>query len=181
MRSCKLRARCRKGDTFQGPREGSCLTLGNELSEETHVLTKAKDFIGKGHLGGEQQGKGTQENCSVTWFAVSSFTVMGLVSDCLWPIILTQGPSWRRTHLSAKMDSRVRLSGRLAGHIISFLLLLAPPEFFWVSFTRHTMGWRVLPPLGPSRILPVSFGGSTLILTGTSCCETTHASGYRHV
>ena len=28
-----------RGDPFQGPRVGS-LTLGNELSEETHVLTK---------------------------------------------------------------------------------------------------------------------------------------------
>ena len=36
--------------------------LGNELFEETHVLTR--DFIGKGHPGGEQWGKGTQENCS---------------------------------------------------------------------------------------------------------------------
>ena len=41
---------------------------------------KARDFIGKGHPGGEQQGKGTQENCSVTWLAVSGFMVMGLVS-----------------------------------------------------------------------------------------------------
>ena len=32
---------------------GSCLTLGKELSEETHA-DKARDFIGKGHPGGEQ-------------------------------------------------------------------------------------------------------------------------------
>ena len=31
--------------------------------------------MGKGHLGGEQEGKGTQENCSAT-----NFMVMGLVS-----------------------------------------------------------------------------------------------------
>ena len=31
--------------------------------------------MGKGHLGGEQEGKGIQENCSAT-----SFMVMGLVS-----------------------------------------------------------------------------------------------------
>ena len=37
-------------------------------------------FIGKGHPGGEQQGKRTQENCSVTGLAVSGFMVMGLVS-----------------------------------------------------------------------------------------------------
>ena len=59
---------------------GSCLTLRNELSEETHILTKQREFIGKGCLGGEQQGKGTQENCSATWLAVLGFMVMGLIS-----------------------------------------------------------------------------------------------------
>jgi len=39
---------CRKGDHFQGPKLGSCLTLGNELSEETHVLTKQEVLLGKG-------------------------------------------------------------------------------------------------------------------------------------
>ena len=38
---------CRKGDPFQGPKLGSCLTLGKELSEETHA-DKVRDFIGKG-------------------------------------------------------------------------------------------------------------------------------------
>ena len=39
---------CRKGDPFQGPKLGSCLlTLGNELSEETHVLTKQEILLGK--------------------------------------------------------------------------------------------------------------------------------------
>ena len=38
---------CRKADPFQGPKLGSCLTLGNELSEETRA-DKARDFIGKG-------------------------------------------------------------------------------------------------------------------------------------
>ena len=44
---------CRKGDPFQGPKLGSCLTLGKELSEETHA-DKPRDFIGKGHPDGEQ-------------------------------------------------------------------------------------------------------------------------------
>ena len=39
---------CRKGDPFQGPKQGSCLTLGNELSEETHVLTKQEILLGRG-------------------------------------------------------------------------------------------------------------------------------------
>ena len=39
---------CRKRDPFQGPKLGSCLTLRNELSEETHVLTKQEILLGKG-------------------------------------------------------------------------------------------------------------------------------------
>ena len=39
---------CRKGDPFQGPKLDSCLTLGHELSEETHVLTKQEILLGKG-------------------------------------------------------------------------------------------------------------------------------------
>ena len=39
---------CRKEDPFQGPKLDSCLTLGHELSEETHVLTKQEILLGKG-------------------------------------------------------------------------------------------------------------------------------------
>ena len=38
----------RKGDPFQGPKLSSCLTLRNELSKETHVLTKQEILLGKG-------------------------------------------------------------------------------------------------------------------------------------
>ena len=31
---------------FQGLRVGSCLTLGNELSKETHMLTKQETLLG---------------------------------------------------------------------------------------------------------------------------------------
>ena len=33
---------------FLGPKLGSCLTLGNELSKETHLLTKQEILLGKG-------------------------------------------------------------------------------------------------------------------------------------
>ena len=39
---------CRKGEPFQGPRVGSCLTLRNELSEKTHMLTKQETLLGRG-------------------------------------------------------------------------------------------------------------------------------------
>ena len=32
-----------------GPLPGPCLTVGNELSEETHVLTKQEMLLGKGN------------------------------------------------------------------------------------------------------------------------------------
>ena len=60
---------CRKGNSSQTLRVSSCLTLKNELSEETRG-DKARDFIGKGHLGGKQEGKLSAEelmllNCGV--------------------------------------------------------------------------------------------------------------------
>ena len=62
--------------------------------------------------------------------------------SCLWSVILlvltfgpTQGPSLSHMHLSAKVDSSLRIPGRLA----------------------HTMGWDLLPHFGSSRILLVSF------------------------
>ena len=41
---------------------------------------KARDFVGKGHPGGEQDGKGTQEDCSATWHTALGFKVTRLVS-----------------------------------------------------------------------------------------------------
>ena len=39
---------CRKGDYFQGLNTGSCLTLRNELSEETHALAKQETLLRRG-------------------------------------------------------------------------------------------------------------------------------------
>ena len=47
----------KKGDPFQGLRVDSCLTPGNELSKETHVLIKQKTLLGRGAKAGEQQGR----------------------------------------------------------------------------------------------------------------------------
>ena len=69
---------CRKGDPFQGPKLGSCLTLRNELSEETYVLTKQEILLGKGAR--LESRRVREPRRSVTWLAVSGFMVMGLVS-----------------------------------------------------------------------------------------------------
>lgn len=74
----------------------SCLTLGNKLSEETHIIRQ---------------------------FGVPIFG-------------LTQHPSWLHALLSTKMDPREKVSGRLAGHVVV---------------------WHLLLPLGSSQIPPVSF------------------------
>ena len=74
-----------------------------------------RNFTGKGRPGGKQEGEGTQEDRSALWFAVSGVMVMRLVSGCLWPIILTQGPFWWHAHHSGTMESSQKVSGRLVG------------------------------------------------------------------
>ena len=70
---------CRKGDPFQGLKLGSCLTDGNELSEETHVLTKQEVLLGRG----AQMESSRVREPRRTALAVLVFMVMELVSDCL--------------------------------------------------------------------------------------------------
>ena len=125
------------------------------------ILTdKAKDFIGKGHPGGEQQGKRSPENCPcrVACRLRVSFP------SCLWPVILLcPYLVWLRVlpggtlRSSAKMDSSMKVSGRLEDILwtgISFLLS-ALPKFFQLVFSS-----------------------STIFLIGISCYETTHAGSY---
>ena len=59
---------------------GSCLTLGNESSSETDMLTKQEALLERDAWGGEREGKGTQENCSAMRLVVSGLMLMGLVS-----------------------------------------------------------------------------------------------------
>ena len=63
------------------------------------------------------------------WLAVSGFIVMGLVSGLSLPIILTQSPSWWRTHRSVKMDASERDSGKWTDTRCLLLTLL---ELFWL-------------------------------------------------
>ena len=39
---------CWEGDPIQGLRVGPCLTLRNELFEETHMLAKQEPLLGRG-------------------------------------------------------------------------------------------------------------------------------------
>ena len=145
---------CRKEDPFQGPKLGSCLTLGDELLEETRT-DKARDFIGKEHLSGEQQGKGTQENCSAAWLAVSGFMVMGLVSG-LSLANHSNSESFLVAHALLSQDG-------------------CQQEGFWEVDGPAVSAFnlsRTL-PVGGGLLVPYSLSGSR-----NNCHKTTHANGY---
>ena len=93
---------------------------------------KAKDFIERGCSRGEQQGKGTQEDCSASWLPVSGFMVMGLVSG------LSLANHLARAHIWSN-------SGPFLAHT-SLSQVGFQCEGFW--------------EVGPSWISPVGFGGS---------------------
>ena len=58
---------------------GSCLTLGNELSQEMHVLTKQETLLGRGP-GRRAAGRGDQGETLCHVAIMSGFMGMGLVS-----------------------------------------------------------------------------------------------------
>ena len=62
-----------EGDHFQGPKVDSCLTLRNELSKETHGLTKQAILLGRGTQVGSSRLR------EPTLLTVLVFIVMGLV------------------------------------------------------------------------------------------------------
>ena len=68
---------CRKGNPFQGPKAVSCLTLRNELSEETQELTKQEILLGRG---ARAESSRVREPRTTAMLAVSGIMVMGLVS-----------------------------------------------------------------------------------------------------
>ena len=94
---------CRKCDPFQGLKLGSCLTLRNELSEETHGLTKQEILLGRGT---QVEGRGVREprrtalppGCSLRFYGDGiSFRVV--FSQSFWLRVLSGGtgiiqPRW---------------------------------------------------------------------------------------
>ena len=114
---------CRKGDPFQGPKLVSCLTLENELSEETHLLTEQEILLGKGTRVESSRVREPRR----TWLAVLGFMVMGLVSWWYLANHSNQSLSWWHTHGSAKMDASETDSGKWTD---TRCLLSTFPELF---------------------------------------------------
>ena len=71
---------CRKGDPFQGLKLGCCLTLENELSEETHMLTNQETLLRKGTWVESSTLREPRRTALPCDSAASGCMVMGLVS-----------------------------------------------------------------------------------------------------
>ena len=115
---------CRKGDPFQGLKLGFCITLGNELSEETHLVTKQEILLRKGT---QVESSRVREPRRTDLPHGSGFMVMALVSGLSLANFLTQSPSWWCMPCSAKMDAREKDSRRWSD---MWCLLLTFPELF---------------------------------------------------
>ena len=66
--------------TLPGPKTGLLSNTQKWIVRGDTCADKARHFIWKGHLSGEQKGKGTQENSFAMWLAVLGLMVTGLVS-----------------------------------------------------------------------------------------------------
>ena len=113
-----------EGGLLPGSRSGLLSNTWEWIVQGDTCTDRAKDIIGKGNLGGREQGERTQEDCSAMWLAVSGFIIIRLVFQlvsgqssylCLW------------LHLSVKMVTSARVSGRLAGGC-----LLTPYALSWI-------------------------------------------------
>ena len=106
---------------------------------------KARGFIGKGCPGREQEGKGTQENCSVTWLAVSSFMVMVLVSR-LSLASYSDSESFLVVHALFSQDGCQREGfWEVVGHVVS------PFDLSWTL------------PVGSGLLVPCSLPGPHVV------------------
>ena len=152
MQSKKWHNCCRKGGPFQGPKLGSCLTLGNELSKDTHVLTKQETLLGKGTWV-ESSSVREPRRTALPWSSQSqvygdgiSFRVV--FGQSFWLRVLPGGvclvqPRWM-------LEKRILGGGRTCG--VSFWPVLNSSGWWWLI--------------------------SSVFLTRTSCCKATHANGY---
>ena len=121
-----------EGGPLPGPESGLLSNTRKWIVRGDTRADKARDFIGKGRPGREQEGKGTQKHCSATWLAVSGFMVMGLVSRLSLANHSDSG-SFLVAHAWFSQDGFQPEGfwevGRTYGHMASPLLLTFP-EFF---------------------------------------------------
>ena len=84
-----------------------------------HMCWTKEETVGKGCLGGEHQGKGTEDNCSATWLTVLGFMVMALVSR-LFLANHSDSGSFLVAHTLLSQDGRQREGfWEVLGHMAS--------------------------------------------------------------
>ena len=137
------------GRPFPGPKLGSCLTLGNELSKETHVLTKQDILLGKSTWADSSRVR--EPRRTTLPFGSQSWVLWW------WDWVFSQSP-WLRVlpggaHLFQPRWMPVRRilgSGQTCG--VSFWPFLNSSGWWWLI--------------------------SSMFVTGTSFHKTTHPNGY---
>ena len=137
-----------EGGTLPGPETGLLTYTRKWIVWGDTCADKARDFIGKGHPGGEQEGQGTQENCSAAWLAVLGFMVMGLVSG-LSLANHSDSVSFQVV-LRSMPERRILGGGRICG------------VSFWPFLNSSSWWWLISP----------------VFLTRTSCHKTIHSNSY---
>ena len=140
-----------EGLTLSSAQMGLLSNIQKWIVQGDTCADKAGDFIGKGRLGGEQQAKGPQEDCSATWLTVSDFMVMGLVSG-LSLANHSDSESFLVAHTLLSQDSCQQGFWEVVGYVVSFL-----------SFPDSSGWWWLI---------------SSVFLTRTSCGKVTHANGF---
>ena len=143
-----------EGGPLPEPEMGSCLTFGNELSEETHVLTKQETLLEKGtwvESSRVREPRRTALPCGSAHslgFNGDGISFRVVFSQSFWLRVLPG-----RAHLVQPRwmpERRILGGGQTCG--VSFWLFLNSSGWWWLI--------------------------SSVFLTRTSCRKTTHADGY---
>ena len=136
-----------EGGPFQGPKVGSCLTVGNELSKETHVLTKQEILLGICAWVKSSRVKEPRRTACSPGFYDDGIRFQVVFSQSFWLRIFPGG-----THLVQPRWMPVR---RTLGDGWTRGVTLWP-------FLNSPCWWGLI---------------SSVFLTRTSCHKTTHADG----
>ena len=79
------------GGPLPGLKNGLLYSPQTWIVWEDTCVDKARDFIVKGHLGGELEGEGIQENCSAMWFYGDGISFWIVPGQLLWLMALPGG------------------------------------------------------------------------------------------
>ena len=142
---------CREGDTFQALKVGSYLTFRNELSEETHMLTKQEILLGRGTWAESSRVREPRRTVlphgSSLRFYGDGISFHVVFSQSFWLGALPGGPCLVQLRW---MPARILGGGWTRG------------VAFWPFLNSSSWWWIITSPF----------------LSRASCLKTTHANSY---